>query len=187
MNNIIFDQIASWILFIVYSGTNNEVILYTHKDNLKKLLTFFKQHMNCRVKSLIDVCGADYPSRENRFEVVYQLLSVDYNQRISIKVCTDEITPVVSVTDIYSSAGWFEREVWDMYGIHFINHPDLRRILTDYGFEGHPLRKDYPLTGYSEVRYDDTQKRVISEPLELNQEFRYFDFSSPWIVGGKSA
>ena len=140
-----------------------------------------KDHMNNRVNCLIDVCGADYPYRTNRFEVVYQLLSIDYNQRLSIKVCTDEITPIDSVTDIYCSAGWFEREVWDMFGICYTNHPDLRRILTDYGFEGHPLRKDYPLTGYSEVRYDDTQKRVISEPLELNQEFRYFDFSSPWI------
>lgn len=179
MNPIILDQIPGWILFTV--KTKNAIILYTHKDDLKKLLTFLKDHMNCRVQSLVDVCGADYPYRSNRFEVVYQLLSVDYNQRIMIKTCTDEITPIHSVTDLYSSAGWFEREVWDMYGIHFINHPDLRRILTDYGFDGHPLRKDFPLTGYSEVRYDDTQKRVISEPLELNQEFRYFDFSSPWI------
>ena len=185
MNLNIFDQIPGWVLFLVKN--KDEVIVYVNPNDLKKVLVFLKDHMNCRVKSLIDVCGADYPYRSGRFEVVYQLLSVDWNQRISIKVCTDEITPVDSVTDLYSSAGWFEREVWDMYGIHFVNHPDLRRILTDYGFEGHPLRKDYPLTGYSEVRYDDTQKRVISEPLELNQEFRYFDFSSPWIEQKKNS
>lgn len=175
----IFNQIPSWILFTV--KRNDEIILYVHRENLKKVLTFLKEHSNTRLKVLIEACGADYPHRAQRFEVVYQLLSVDFNKRVSLKVVTDEITPIESVTDIYSSAGWFEREIWDMYGIHFRNHPDLRRILTDYGFEGHPLRKDYPLTGYSEVRYDDTQKRVITEPLELNQEFRYFDFSSPWI------
>ena len=178
MKKTIFDLIPAWILFSV--KTKNETILYVHRDHLKKVFTFLKDHLNCRVKTLIDVCGADYPHRPNRFEVVYQLLSVEFNQRISIKVVTDELTAVDSMTDIYCSAGWFEREVWDMYGIQFMNHPDLRRILTDYGFEGHPLRKDFPLTGYSEVRYDDTQKRVITEPLELNQEFRYFDFASPW-------
>nr|YP_010470431.1 NADH dehydrogenase subunit 9 [Tetraselmis marina]UVF37919.1 NADH dehydrogenase subunit 9 [Tetraselmis marina] len=175
----VFDQIPNWILFTV--KRNDEIILYVHRDDLKKVLIFLKDHLTIRLKVLMEACGADYPHRTNRFEVVYQLLSVDFNKRISLKVVTDEFTPIDSVTNIYSSAGWFEREIWDMYGIHFRNHPDLRRILTDYGFEGHPLRKDYPLTGYSEVRYDDTQKRVITEPLELNQEFRYFDFSSPWI------
>lgn len=180
LSEAIFRPISGWILFMVIN--KDEVFLYVDKKDLKKILVYFKDHMNYRFKSLIDVCGADYPYRASggRFEVVYQLLSVDYNKRISIKVCTDELNPVESVTDIYCSAGWFEREVWDMYGVPFVNHPDLRRILTDYGFDGHPLRKDFPLTGYSEVRYDDTQKRVISEPLELNQEFRYFDFSSPW-------
>lgn len=177
----ILDQIPAWILFTVKK--NDEIIVYVYRDHLTKVLTFFKNHLNTRLKVLVDVCGADYPHRkETRFEVVYQLLSVDFNQRICLKVLTDETTPVQSVTSLYCSAGWFEREVWDMYGIHFLNHPDLRRILTDYGFEGHPLRKDFPLTGYSEVRYDDTQKRVITEPLELNQEFRYFDFSSPWVA-----
>jgi NADH:ubiquinone oxidoreductase subunit C len=107
-------------------------------------------------------------------------LSISYNARIRIKTCIDEITPITSVTELYSSAGWWEREVWDMFGIFFSNHPDLRRILTDYGFQGHPLRKDFPLTGFVEVRYDDSEKRVINEPVEITQEFRYFDFSSPW-------
>ena len=178
-NHSIFDQIPDWILFTVTQ--KDETLVYVDKSNLKKILLFLKDHMNCRIKTVIDVCGVDYPYRSNRFEIVYQLLSVDYNQRLSLKVCTNEVTPIESITDLFCSASWFEREVWDMYGIHFSNHPDMRRILTDYGFEGHPLRKDYPLTGYSEVRYDDTQKRVITEPLELNQEFRYFDFSSPWI------
>lgn len=178
-NHSIFDQIPDWILFTVTQ--KDETLVYVDKSNLKKILIFFKDHMNCRIKTVIDICGADYPYRSDRFEIVYQLLSVEYNQRVSLKVCTNEVTPIESITDLFCSASWFEREVWDMYGIHFTNHPDMRRILTDYGFEGHPLRKDYPLTGYSEVRYDDTQKRVITEPLELNQEFRYFDFSSPWI------
>merc|ERR1712178_243515 len=145
---------------------------------MKKLSFFLKNNMNCQAQILMDVCAADFPSRSGstipRFDIIYQLLSIYFNQRLIIKVCSDELTPLESITDLYSSAGWFEREIWDMYGIHFNNHPDLRRILTDYGFEGHPLRKDYPLTGYSEVRYDDTQKRVVSEPLEMNQEFRYF-------------
>ena len=136
--------------------------------------------MSTQFTLLIDLCGVDFPSRKDRFEVVYNLLSVKYNTRIRIKTCVDDITPVSSVTDVYSTAGWFERETWDMYGIFFSNHPDLRRLLTDYGFEGHPLRKDFPLSGYTEVRYDDSKKRVISEPIELAQEFRYFDFSSPW-------
>lgn len=178
MKNTLFNQIPNWILFCV--EVNDEIILYVDKDNLPKILLYLKNHMNSRLKTLIDVCGADYPYRSNRFEVVYQFLSIEFNKRVSIKLITNEVSPIESITNMYCSAGWFEREVWDMYGIHFLNHPDLRRILTDYGFEGHPLRKDYPLTGYSEVRYDDTQKRVISEGLELNQEFRYFDFSSPW-------
>nr|QGP70636.1 NADH dehydrogenase subunit 9 [Tetraselmis sp. CCMP 881] len=174
----LLEQVPAWILFTVKQ--RDETIIYVHPKNIKNLFIFLKDHMNCKVNMLVDISGADYPYRSFRFEVVYQLLSVDYNQRISVKLWTDEITPVESVTDIYSSAGWFERELWDMYGVHFLNHPDLRRILTDYGFEGHPMRKDFPLTGYSEVRYDDTQKRVIAEPIELNQEFRYFDFASPW-------
>jgi len=136
--------------------------------------------MNTQYKILVDITAVDYPSRILRFEVVYNLLSLHYNARLRIKTRLDEITPAFSSTPIYSAAGWAEREVWDMFGIFFSNHPDLRRILSDYGFQGHPLRKDFPLTGYVEVRYDDSEKRVITESLELTQEFRYFDFASPW-------
>jgi NADH-quinone oxidoreductase subunit C len=129
---------------------------------------------------LIDICGVDYPEREQRFEVVYHLLSPRENQRIRVKCETDEKTPVPSVVAVFPAANWFEREAYDMYGIMFSGHPDLRRILTDYGFQGFPLRKDFPLTGYVEVRYDDAQKRVVYEPVKLTQEFRSFDFMSPW-------
>jgi NADH-quinone oxidoreductase subunit C len=129
---------------------------------------------------LVDVCGVDYPDRPERFDVVYNLLSLKLNQRIRVKVTTDEDSAVPSVTAVYSAAGWFEREAWDLFGIYFADHPDLRRLLTDYGFEGHPLRKDFPLTGYVEVRYDEDQKRVVYEPVRLKQEFRSFDFVSPW-------
>ncbi len=128
----------------------------------------------------MDIAGVDYPTRENRFEVVYNLLSVRYNNRIRVKTYASEVNPVPSVSSLYPGANWFEREAWDMYGIFFTGHPDLRRILTDYGFEGYPLRKDFPLTGYVEVRYDDEKKRVVAEPLELAQQFRSFDNASPW-------
>jgi len=126
--------------------------------------------------------AVDYPSRLKRFEVVYNLLSIQYNSRIRIKTLVDELSPLDSLVSIYSASNWFERETWDMFGIFFTQHPDLRRILTDYGFEGHPLRKDFPLSGFVEVRYDDTEKRVITEPIEMTQEFRYFDFSNPWEI-----
>jgi NADH-quinone oxidoreductase subunit C len=129
---------------------------------------------------MIDLCGVDYPDRPQRFEVVYNLLSLKHNHRIRVKVATDGENPVPSITGIYSAAGWFEREAWDLFGIYFADNPDLRRLLTDYGFEGHPLRKDFPLTGYVEVRYDEDQKRVVYEPVKLKQEFRSFDFVSPW-------
>ena len=170
--------IPKWIDF--YVSRKDETIFYVSPENLVPFFSFLKDHINTQYKVLIDVTAVDYPSRNLRFEVVYNLLSIQYNARIRIKTCIDELTPVSSVTQIYSSAGWWEREVWDMFGIFFANHPDLRRILTDYGFEGHPLRKDFPLTGYVEVRYDDSEKRVLTEPLELAQEFRYFDFASPW-------
>ena len=130
--------------------------------------------------NLTDVCGVDWPQREKRFDVVYHFLSPRQNMRIRVKVATDEATPVPSITPVFPGADWFEREAYDFYGILFTGHPDLRRILTDYGFEGHPLRKDFPLTGYVEVRYDDEQKRVVYEPVKLAQEFRDFDFLSPW-------
>ena len=131
-------------------------------------------------QQLVDICGVDYPDRPLRFEVVYNLLSLRHNRRLRVKVLTDEDTPVPSVSGVFNAANWFEREAWDLYGIFFSDHPDLRRILTDYGFEGHPMRKDFPLTGYVEVRYDEEQKRVIYEPVKLVQDFRSFDFLSPW-------
>jgi len=159
---------------------NGELTLTAAGAQIVRLMTFLRDDPRCAFKLLMDVCGADYPDRERRFDVVYHLLSVKHNQRVRVKVETDEHTPVPSVTSVFSSAGWFERETWDMYGVFFADHPDLRRILTDYGFEGHPLRKDFPLTGYVEVRYDDEQKRVVYEPVKLVQEFRTFDFLSPW-------
>ena len=129
---------------------------------------------------LIDLCGVDYPEREERFEVVYHFLSHRQNQRVRMKLVTDEDMPVASVAGVFSAAGWFEREAYDLYGVLFSDHSDLRRILTDYGFEGHPLRKDFPLTGHVEVRYDDEEKRVVYEPVKLTQDFRSFDFESPW-------
>ncbi len=126
------------------------------------------------------VCGVDYPDRAQRFDVVYTLLSLTHNLRLRLKLCADGETPVPSVTAVWPAANWFEREVWDMYGVFFSGHPDLRRILTDYGFDGHPLRKDFPLSGHVEVRYDDTRQRVVYEPVRLTQEFRSFDFTSPW-------
>jgi NADH-quinone oxidoreductase subunit C len=143
-------------------------------------MTFLRDDEACLFKVLVDVCGVDYPDRPERFEVVYNLLSLRHNTRIRVKVATDEATPVPSVTGVFSAANWFEREAWDLYGIFFSDHPDLRRILTDYGFEGHPLRKDFPLTGYVEVRYDPEQRRVVYEPVKLTQDFRTFDFMSPW-------
>jgi NADH-quinone oxidoreductase subunit C len=157
-----------------------EITVTAAPDTLIGLLTFLRDDQVCRFSVLIDICGADYPSRPKRFDVVYHLLSLHRNQRIRIKVETDEATPVPSAAAIWPAANWFEREAFDMYGIQFSDHPDLRRILTDYGFTGYPLRKDFPLTGFVEVRYDDEQKRVVYEPVKLVQDFRKFDFMSPW-------
>ncbi|MCJ9693604.1 NADH-quinone oxidoreductase subunit C [Rhizobium sp. PRIMUS64] len=157
-----------------------ELTLTTTGENLVALLTFLRDDAKCGFVNLIDICGVDWPQRELRFDVVYHLLSPKKNLRIRVKVPTDEDTPVPSACPVYPGADWFERETWDMYGVLFTGHPDLRRILTDYGFEGHPLRKDFPTTGFVEVRYDDAAKRVVYEPVELKQEFRNFDFMSPW-------
>ncbi|MDH5411076.1 MAG: NADH-quinone oxidoreductase subunit C [Alphaproteobacteria bacterium] len=159
---------------------NDELVLVTRPESLRKVMRFLRDDSQCLFKILVDVCGVDYPEREQRFEVVYNLLSISHNQRIRVKVCVDEDQAVPSVAPLYPTANWFEREVWDLYGVFFAEHPDLRRILTDYGFEGHPLRKDFPLTGHVEVRYDDEQKRVVYEPVRLTQDFRSFDFLSPW-------
>jgi NADH-quinone oxidoreductase subunit C len=151
---------------------------------LARVLTYLRDEPALMFKELVDLCGVDYPERERRFDVVYHLLSMHHNARIRVKVETDENTPVPSVVGVFPTANWFEREAWDMYGILFSDHPDLRRLLTDYGFEGHPLRKDFPLTGYVEMRYDEEQKRVVYEPVKLRQDFRSWDFLSPWEGGG---
>jgi NADH-quinone oxidoreductase subunit C len=157
-----------------------ELTLVIQRESITKVLTYLRDHGDYLFKQLIDLCGVDYPEREQRFEVVYHLLSVKYNRRLRLKVHTDENSPVPSATAVYSAANWWEREAWDLFGIHFEGHPDLRRLLTDYGFEGHPLRKDFPLTGYVEVRYDDERKRVVYEDVQLPQAYRNFDFLSPW-------
>lgn len=157
-----------------------ELTLHTTRGNIVELLTLLRDDDRLQFISFIDLAGADYPEREQRFEVVYHLLSPVKNLRVRIKLATDEDTPVPSVTGVYPGANWYEREAFDMYGIFFTRHPDLRRLLTDYGFEGYPLRKDFPLTGFVEVRYDDEVKRVVYEPVSLRQEFRNFDFLSPW-------
>jgi NADH-quinone oxidoreductase subunit C len=159
---------------------HGQLVVTVKRDAIVPVLTFLRDDPRCLFKLLSDLCGVDYPDRPERFEVVYNLLSLKLNQRIRVKVTTDEENAVPSVTPVYSAAGWFEREAWDLFGIYFADHPDLRRLLTDYGFEGHPLRKDFPLTGYVEVRYDEDQKRVVYEPVRLKQEFRSFDFVSPW-------
>jgi NADH-quinone oxidoreductase subunit C len=145
-----------------------------------KVVTFLRDDPRCQFINIIDVTAVDYPAREQRFDVVYHFLSPRQNTRIRLKVMTDEATPVPSIFSVFPGADWFEREAWDLYGVMFTDHPDMRRLLTDYGFEGHPLRKDFPLTGFVEVRYDDEQKRVVNEPVRLAQEFRNFDFLSPW-------
>jgi NADH-quinone oxidoreductase subunit C len=160
--------------------TLGELTLDIERDKIVEVLTFLRDDTSCLFEVLIDICGVDWPARPNRFDVVYHLLSPRLNQRIRVKLQTDELTPVPSTVGVFSASDWFEREAYDMYGILFSGHPDLRRILTDYGFQGYPLRKDFPLTGYVEVRYDDEQKRVVYEPVELTQEFRSFDFESPW-------
>ena len=159
---------------------HHELMVAARADRLLEVLGFLRDDERCLFKQLIDVCGVDYPEREKRFDVVYNLLSLHRNRRIRVKAQTDEATPVPSAVGLFSAAGWFERECWDMYGVMFAGNPDLRRLLTDYGFEGHPLRKDFPLTGYVEVRYDAEEKRVVYEPVTLTQEFRRFDFMSPW-------
>ena len=163
-----------------YTVMYGELTVTGPTNRVAEALAFLKDHKDFRFNELIDLCGADYPERERRFDVVYHLLSMTKNLRVRLKVQTDEDTAVPSVTGVFPGADWYEREAFDMYGVFFEGHPDLRRILTDYGFQGHPLRKDFPLTGYVEVRYDQEQKRVVYEPVKLTQDFRTFDFLSPW-------
>ncbi|MES2983690.1 MAG: NADH-quinone oxidoreductase subunit C [Pseudomonadota bacterium] len=163
-----------------YAVANGELALVAQPADIVPLLTFLRDDENCQFSQLMDVTAVDYPNRVARFEVVYNLLSLTKNCRIRVKVPVEELAPVPSVCEVFLAANWFEREVWDMYGIFFLYHPDLRRILTDYGFEGHPQRKDFPLTGYVELRYDEDSKRVVYEKVKLNQAYRNFDFLSPW-------
>merc|ERR1711963_313879 len=162
---------------VTYHG---ELDIMIHPDGLIPVLSFLKDHQNAQFTNIVDIAGVDKPTLENRIEVVYLLMSLPFNARCRVKTYTDELTPLESACGVFAGANWYEREIWDMYGVFFANHPDLRRILTDYGFEGHPFRKDFPLSGYVEVRYDDEVKRVVIEPIELTQEFRKFEYSTPW-------
>ena len=163
-----------------HAVANNELTIEVELGAIVRTMSFLRDDPSCEFKILVDLCGVDYPKREKRFDVVYHLLSLTKNQRLRLRVKAAEDEAVPSVVAVYPAANWFEREAFDMYGIAFADHPDLRRMLTDYGFSGHPLRKDFPLTGYVEVRYDDELKRVVYQPVQLVQEFRDFDFMSPW-------
>ncbi|QQR40720.1 NADH-quinone oxidoreductase subunit C [Devosia rhizoryzae] len=157
-----------------------DLTINIERDSIAEVARFLRDDPQCRFIAFLDVCGADYPAREFRFDVVYHFLSPHLNQRVRVKLQADDETPVPSICDIYPGANWFEREVYDLFGVLFSGHPDLRRILTDYGFDGHPLRKDFPMTGFVEVRYDEERRRVVYEPVALAQEFRSFDYLSPW-------
>lgn len=157
-----------------------ELVVNTARDNIRALIKFLRDDKKCAFTQLLDVTAVDYPTRADRFDIVYHMLSMTKNTRVRVKTTTDEEAPVDSIVDLFPTANWFEREVWDMYGVYFNDHPDMRRLLTDYGFEGHPLRKDFPLTGHVELRYDQEQKRCVYEPVKLTQDFRTFDFLSPW-------
>jgi NADH-quinone oxidoreductase subunit C len=163
-----------------HAVAHGELTLHAKAADIVSLIRFLRDDERCRFYSILDVTAVDWPNRERRFDIVYHLLSPTLNQRIRVKIETDEMTPVPSIIDVFPGANWFEREAYDLYGVLFTGHPDMRRILTDYGFEGHPLRKDFPLTGFVEVRWDEEVKRVVYEPVRLNQEFRNFDFLSPW-------
>ena len=159
---------------------SDELTVILSKSILIKVINFLKDDKDFQFKQLIDICGVDFPNRVERFEIVYHLLSLSLNQRIRVKLSVKDGDMVPSIVSIFDAANWYEREVWDLYGVIFSDHPDLRRILTDYGFEGHPLRKDFPLSGFTQVKYDDTEKRVVNERANLVQDFRSFDFESPW-------
>lgn len=180
-------KLMIYIFFLLKKGLNdlilinNDIILYVKKEELLFMLQMLKNHTLFQYKILSDISVIDYPDNCWRFEINYHLLSIRYNSRIRLKIYTDELTSIESCTEIYPAASWFEREIWDMFGIFFTGNKDLRRLYTDYGFEGYPLRKEYPISGYFELRYDEVQKKIIYEPLELAQEFRNYDFKSPWV------
>ena len=163
-----------------YAVKFDELNIGVSPSNIVGFVDFLKSDRNCRFSTLVDITAVDYPGREKRFDVVYHLLSMYQNQRLRLRMSVPEEDMVASIVDVHPSANWFEREVFDMFGILFSGHPDLRRLLTDYGFRGHPLRKDFPTTGYTELRYDEAEKRVVYEPVSLVQEYRQFDFMSPW-------
>lgn len=180
--NILGEKIAAELGEAVksFAVAFGELSVNIQSDAIVRVLTHLRDDPNCRFVCFIDISGVDYPERENRFDLVYHLLSPYRNLRVRVKIETDERTPIPSVIGVFPGANWYEREAFDLYGILFSDHPDLRRILTDYGFSGHPLRKDFPLTGHVEVRYDDEQKRVVYDKVKLTQEFRNFDYLSPW-------
>jgi len=163
-----------------YGVAFGELTVHAEAAEIVRVVTFLRDDPACQFWNIVDITAVDWPKREKRFDVVYHLLSPRLNTRIRLKIETDEATPVASLIGVFPGADWFERETYDLYGVLFTGHPDMRRILTDYGFEGHPLRKDFPLTGFVEVRWDDEQKRVVYDPVKLAQEFRNFDFLSPW-------
>lgn len=178
--NFLLKTIPLFLIKLQVNIKENLIIITTKHEHLLNLITFLKDNQLLQFKTLISITAVDYPKNKNRFEINYFLLSYKLNTRIIIKLNTSDILPVPSITSIFKGANWYEREVWDLFGVFFSNHPDLRRILTDYGFEGFPFRKDFPQTGFVEVRYDDQKKYVLYEPLEMTQEFRSFDFLSPW-------
>jgi NADH-quinone oxidoreductase subunit C len=167
-----------------FTVARGELTVAANASDIVAVIRFLREDPRCRFVSIIDITAVDWPGRDRRFDVVYHLLSPTLNARVRVKAETDEVTPVPSIIGVFPGADWFERETYDLYGVLFTGHPDMRRILTDYGFEGHPLRKDFPLTGFVEVRFDDEQKRVVYEPVRLAQEFRNFDFMSPWEGDG---
>ena len=176
-----FLQYLLKVLPITHSSIiKNELLITIEPSKIIPVLTFLKYNTNCQYKILSDLCVIDYPSNKNRFSVIYNLLSIPFNSRLKVQIQVNEFEQVHSVTSVYNAANWYEREAWDLFGVFFSNHPDLRRILTDYGFEGHPLRKDFPLTGFIEVRYNEAKKRIVYEPVSLPQKYRTFNFESPW-------
>jgi NADH dehydrogenase (ubiquinone) Fe-S protein 3 len=176
-----YNQYLLNILPIInYTVFRKELCVNIPFNKILPIFFFLKNHTNSQFKILSDICIVDYINKNERFEIIYNLLSIRFNNRLKVKICINELEPIESIINIYKTAGWSEREAWDMFGIFFNNHPDLRRILTDYGFEGHPLRKDFPLSGYLEVYYNELKKRVVYEPLNLSQQYRFFEFNSPW-------
>jgi len=186
---ILFNNYAKYLLKIIPCKnliiSKNELSLNIENNKIIPIFFFLKYHTNCQYKLISDICAVDYPNKINRFIIVYNLLSIRFNSRLRIKVMINELQSINSITNIFKAASWWEREIWDLFGIFFNNHPDLRRILTDYGFEGYPLRKDFPLSGYLEVYYNELKKRVVYEPIQLSQKYRLFEFNTPWNKNNK--